>query len=118
MKGYSVQLRNHARTLRHASTDAELRLWRELRSRTFAGYKFRRQHPIDGYIADFVCLEEQLVVELDGGQHTEQTQYDAQRTEALERLGFRVLRYWNNDVLTNTDGVLLAILLALRAPSP
>ena len=118
MKGYSALLRERARGLRHASTDAELRLWHELRSRTFAGFKFRRQHPIGGYITDFACLEQKLLIELDGGQHAEQSNYDAARTAALEARGFRVLRFWNNDVLTEMESVLQAIFVELRRPSP
>ena len=84
------------------------------------GVKFRRQHPAEGYIADFYCLEARLVVELDGGGHAEESQerYDAERTVALERAGIRVLRFWNTDVLQNAEGVLEMILAALRPPSP
>ena len=107
-------LRQKARNLRNAGTDAERRLWQHLRLRQFAGCKFRRQVPIAGYIADFVCPEMKLIVELDGGQHVEQAAYDARRTHALEAEGYRVLRYWNDDVLVRTTGVLEDILRALE----
>ena len=82
------------------------------------GLKFRRQHPYGDYILDFVCLEAKLIVELDGSQHFEQAEHDAHRTRFLECAGFRVLRFWNNQVLQETDGVLEAIRLALQDPSP
>src|SRR5262249_49415173 len=94
--------------LRKASTDAERRLWSHLRSAQF-GYKFRRQHEIAGYIVDFVCMDKRLIVELDGSQHLDQIAYDEKRTDVLRRLGFRVLRFWNNDVLPDASGVLAAI---------
>lgn len=90
-------------------TDAEQTLWRALRGRRFAGHKFRRQHPFDQYILDFVCLERRLVIEVDGGQHAEQLSADAARTAYLERAGFQVLRFWNNEVLQETDAVLAQI---------
>ena len=105
--------------LRTNATDAEQKIWYFLRNRQFEKYKFRRQHPIGVYIVDFVCLMEKLIVELDGGQHVEQAQYDARRTNALVEKGFRVLRFWNNDVMQNTDAVLEKILAELNAgPSP
>ena len=104
--------------LRTNSTDAEKRLWRALRNRQLAGSKFRRQHPIPPYIVDFVCLEARLIVELDGGQHAEALPYDAARTTYLERLGYKVLRSWNNEVLGNTEMVLEAILSELPSPRP
>ncbi len=113
-----------ARNLRTQSTDAERTLWRHLRSRHADGYKFRRQHPIGPYIADFACPEQWLIIELDGSQHMERTVQDRQRTTFLESQGFRVLRFWDNDVLKNTEGVLTTILIALdsatahRIPSP
>jgi very-short-patch-repair endonuclease len=88
-------------------TDAETRLWAALRDRGIAGWKFRRQVPIQGYVVDFACLPAQLVVELDGGQH-EPTRDDA-RTRVLEAAGYRVVRFWNHEALANTDGVLAAI---------
>lgn len=95
-------------------TDAEQRIWRHLRLRQIDGHKFRRQHPIGHYIADFVCIERKLIVEVDGGQHADQLEYDAARTASLESNGYRVLRFWNNDVLGNIEGVLTQILEALR----
>jgi len=94
-----------ARELRTDSTDAERRLWQKLKRRQLAGVKFRRQQPIGPYIVDFVCLERRLVIEVDGGQHSERLDEDTQRSQWLEAQGFRVLRFWNNDVLANTDVV-------------
>jgi very-short-patch-repair endonuclease len=102
-----------ARKLRRSSTDAETHLWYRLRARRLAGYKFRRQLPIGRHIADFACEEARLVVELDGSQHSD-SETDALRTQALEAAGYQVLRFWNNDVLQNTDGVLEEILRTLR----
>jgi len=105
--------------LRVNQTDAERRLWSHLRNRGLEGHKFRRQFTVGPFIADFVCAEDMLIVELDGGQHSERISEDARRTVFLESLGYRVLRFWNNDVLLNTDGVLEAILSALgAAPHP
>ncbi len=99
----------HARTLRKNMTDAEKRLWQRLNRRQLCGVRFRRQAPIGNYIADFVCFECALIVELDGGQHADQTLYDERRTHWLESQGFCVLRFWNNEVLENTAGVLEVI---------
>ena len=104
----------HARALRANQTDAETRLWLRLRDRRLAGAKFRRQAAIGPYIADFACFPARLIVELDGGQHAQDADADAARTAWLEGQGFRVLRFWNNDVLANTEGVLERILEALR----
>jgi very-short-patch-repair endonuclease len=101
------------RSLRREPTDAEARLWYFVRNRRLSGMKFRRQHPLGGYFVDFVCLERRLVVELDGGQHALRQVYDGRRTAVLERLGFRVIRFWNDDVLLRTEGVLDAVLAAL-----
>ena len=106
------------RKLRTSMTDAENRLWRQLRGKQIAGFKFRRQHPFGDYILDFVCLEAELVVEVDGGQHMQTTAEDAERDRRLEATGFRVLRFWNNQVLNEMEGVLETILAALRNPSP
>ena len=103
----------HARALRANQTEVEARLWQRLRDRQLAGAKFRRQAPFGPYIADFACLAAKLIVELDGGQHADNEEADAARTAWLEGQGFRVLRFWNNDVLANTDGVLEEILAAL-----
>ncbi len=92
-------------------TDAESRLWSRLRRRQLEGHRFRRQVPIGGYIADFVCLKSRLVIELDGGQHNEAENetLDSERTARLQKQGFRVLRFWNSDVLMETDSVMEAI---------
>jgi lysyl-tRNA synthetase class 2 len=108
---------DHAKELRRAQTDAERKLWSRLRNAQL-GIKFRRQHKAAGYILDFACLEKNLVIELDGSQHSEQTAYDNRRTIALEQLGFRVLRFWNTDALQNTDNVLATIVAALNEPRP
>jgi very-short-patch-repair endonuclease len=101
--------------MRSESTEAEHRLWQLLRAHRFAGYKFRRQVPLDFYIADFVCFSERLVVELDGGQHAESTR-DERRDSYLKAQGFRVIRVWNSDLFTNEDGVAELVLSALRTP--
>ena len=98
-----------ARALRTNSTDVENLLWRQLRRKQFAGLKFKRQQPIDNYIVDFVCFEKRVVIEVDGGQHASERDKDAQRGEYLIRNGFKVLRFWNNEVLQNMDGVLEVI---------
>ena len=98
-----------ARTLRKHSTDAERALWRLLRSRRLQGFKFRRQVPMGDYIVDFVCFEAMLVVEVDGGHHLEQSSSDDERTRWLESEGFRVLRFWNNQVLKEPGAVLETI---------
>jgi very-short-patch-repair endonuclease len=103
-----------ARRLRRDSTDAERALWRRLRGRRLEGYKFRRQVPFDPYIADFVCDDAKLVIEVDGGQHDWDREKDEIRTRYIEAFGFRVIRYWNNDVLSNMDGVLQQILIELK----
>ena len=100
----------NARELRNNPTDAERRLWQELKRRQIAGVKFRRQQPIGPFIVDFVCFERRVIVEVDGGQHAEQLHQDEQRTRWLEAQGYRVLRFWNNDVLANTEDVAQAIL--------
>ena len=104
-----------ARQLRNEGTDAERRLWYFLRRQQLAGHKFRRQYPLAGYIVDFVCVPARLVIELDGGQHLEAIEYDQRRTEILEREGYRVLRFWNDDVLLHTEDVLAEILRVLEA---
>ena len=106
-----------ARRLRRNLTDAEIRLWFALRDRRLAGYKFRRQHPIDGFIADFACTKHKLIIEADGGQHGDST-VDARRTELLEAKGWKVLRFWNNEILSNTEGVIQTILDTLQESPP
>ncbi len=103
-----------ARRLRHDRTDAKRWLWHYLRQRQLGGHKFRRQYPLAGYIADFVCVPARLVVELDGGQHLDALAYDQRRTEALQRGGYRVLRFWNDDVLLPTDDVVGEIFRVLE----
>ncbi len=102
-----------AKRLRRDQTDAERLLWARLRDRQLNGYKFRRQRPIERYVVDFVCIERRLVVELDGGQHAEQMSKDDLRTAEIVRRGFRVIRFWNNDVIANIEGVLEAIAVKL-----
>ncbi|KRB10945.1 endonuclease domain-containing protein [Lysobacter sp. Root690] len=106
------QKSDFARSLRHRMTDAEHRLWFHLRNRTLMGCKFRRQHPIGPYVADFACIERGLIVEADGGQHSN-LHADERRTLYLRSRGYRVLRFWNNDVLMRTDAVLEQIHAAL-----
>lgn len=96
-----------ARTMRHGGTDAEGRLWQALRARQLQGAKFRRQVPLGDYVADFLCFEARLIVEVDGGQHS--LERDGARTAWLESQGFRVVRFWNNEVLGNLEGVLRMI---------
>ena len=103
-----------ARHLRKNPTDAEQKLWSRLRRKQLHGYRFRRQRSIGPYIVDFVCLEVSLIIEVDGGQHAEQVAKDEARARFLEKEGYRVIRFWNNDVLANTDGVLEAILHDLQ----
>jgi len=98
-----------ARRLRRDQTDAERALWFRLRDRRLNGLKFRRQMPIKSYVVDFCCEAAHLVIELDGGQHGERNVEDAKRTADLEAYGYLVLRFWNNDVLSNIDGVLETI---------
>src|ERR1700742_5033165 len=93
-----------ARGLRVNQTDAETVLWNRIRNRQIDGYKFVRQYPIAGYICDFVCREMRLVIEVDGGQHNESAA-DAIRDHRLSEEGYKVIRFWNNDVLGNTEGV-------------
>jgi len=104
-----------AKGLRQNRTKAEKRLWERLRRKRIDGFRFRQQAPIGKYVADFVCFETKLVVELDGGQHAEQAAADAQRSEWLESEGFQVLRFWNNEVFENINGVEAVIQAALHA---
>jgi len=107
----------NAKQLRSQQTDAELRLWYHLRAHRFFGLKFKRQKPIGGYIVDFVCMEQRLIVELDGGQHSETLAYDERRDAWLAGQGYRVLRFWNDDVLRDTEGV-LEVIRGTLSPSP
>ncbi|MHB1350141.1 MAG: endonuclease domain-containing protein [Desulfobulbaceae bacterium] len=102
-------LQNRARELRTNVTDAERHLWRHLRNRQVEGARFRRQQPIEGYIVDFVSFDRRIIIELDGGQHAEAKTRDQQRDTCLSENGFTVLRFWNNDVFSNLEGVLAVI---------
>ncbi|MBX7104181.1 MAG: endonuclease domain-containing protein [Gemmataceae bacterium] len=104
-----------ARHLRRNMTDAERRLWSLLRDRQLTGWKFRRQVPVGPYVADFACLERRLIVELDGSQHVEQSDYDAERSTWLVEQGFAVVRFWNHQVFEEPDAVVEAIWQALGA---
>ncbi|MCL1636041.1 endonuclease domain-containing protein [Luteimonas sp. SX5] len=108
-------LLDHAKRMRTIQTDAEALLWRHFRGKRFSGFKFRRQQPIGPYIVDFVCLRCRVVVEADGGQHSDALEYDAVRTAWLEAQGFRVLRFWNNDILQRIEAVLDSVLKALES---
>ncbi len=104
-----TMLNKFKKSLRFSQTDVENILWYHLKNRNMKRLKFRRQHVLQGYIVDFVCLEKKLIIELDGGQHAEQETYDAARTQTLENDGFKVIRFWNNDVLENISAVLEVI---------
>jgi len=114
----SSTLSPHTKRLRRNDTDAERKLWMRLRDRQLNGLKFRRQQPIGRYIVDFFCPEYRLVIELDGGQHADQIQADKRRTELLNKAGYRVLRFWDNEVLTSIDAVLERIADAMNPPHP
>jgi very-short-patch-repair endonuclease len=101
--------RIRAQALRKNPTDAERKLWAYLRLRQLGGYKFRRQHPVGPYIVDFICIQRKLIIEVDGGQHDERRCYDVKRDKWLQENGFKVLRFWNNEVLTNIDDVMEVI---------
>lgn len=102
----SEKLLSRARGMRRQASDAEALLWRHLRNRQMLGYKFRRQAVIEPHIVDFACLEAKLVIEADGGQHAGQVGYDARRSARLEAMGYKVLRFWNHQILVETDTVL------------
>ena len=108
----------NARNLRKNATDAEQKLWRHLRNRQLAGVKFRTQYPIAGHVADFASPEQRLVIELDGGQHADRQDQDEERTRKLNCNGYRVLRFWNDDVLLRTEDVVTEILRVLTQPLP
>ncbi|MBI4397689.1 MAG: endonuclease domain-containing protein [Candidatus Omnitrophica bacterium] len=109
-----------ARALRKHQTDTEAKLWHYLRKRSFGGLKFRRQYVVGPYITDFCCVEKRLIIELDGGQHTEprHEKYDAQRTEYLRKEGYKVLRFWDHDVWQETEAVWEAIDAAVKTLTP
>jgi very-short-patch-repair endonuclease len=108
----SPKIRNNARKMRKAPTDAELKLWNELRAHRLMGLGFRRQMPIAGYIVDFACPSHRLIVELDGSQHgtDDAVVYDQQRTMSLQDDGWTVLHFWNDDILKDIDNVCLHII--------
>ena len=111
-------LTGRARTLRADQTDVERLLWGKLRDRRLCGWKWKRQVPRDPYIVDFLCADAALVVELDGGQHTENVAYDARRTADLRDMGLTVIRFWNDEVKENLDGVCDTILAACGGEAP
>jgi len=112
-KRSNPKTRTRAIELRKEPTPAERKLWAIIRNDQL-GVNFRRQHAVGNYIPDFVCIEKKLIIELDGSQHLEQEAYDNERTKYLELLGYRVIRFWNNDVTNNIDDVILAILHAMK----
>ena len=110
-----------ARNLRKQSTNAERQLWKYLRAHRSAGYKFKRQVVIEPYIVDFVCMEARLIVEADGGQHLEQIEDDSERSEYLESLGYKVIRFWNHEILNDIHHVLEQVhryLIEVPSPQP
>jgi len=113
----SDRMRTNAKRMRHKMTDAELKLWNELRAHRLEGLGFRRQHPVGPYIVDFACVEHRLIVEVDGSQHADDVdaEYDAKRTKYLELQGWTVIRFWNDDVLKDLDNTCAHILAVLRA---
>ena len=113
-----MSLVDKAKHLRSHQTEAEQRLWYHLRAHRFMGLKFKRQKPIGRYIVDFICLERRVIVELDGGQHSSQTEYDNRRDRWLREQGYQVLRFWNHEVMQQLDAVLERIRLAAFSPSP
>jgi very-short-patch-repair endonuclease len=117
--GRGQQALNNAKSLRTNQTDAEQRLWYHLRAHRFMDLKFKRQKPMGSYVVDFVCVERRLIIELDGGQHAEQENYDQHRDAWLRGQGYTVLRFWNNDVMQNLEGVLEKIRCTLAlSPTP
>lgn len=109
-----MKLTNTARSLRQHQTDVEQLLWQRLRNRQIMNAKFRRQFPIDPYIVDFCCLDFKLIIELDGSQHIERSQSDMARSQILAQRGFKVIRFWNNEVMENIEGVLTKIYLVIE----
>jgi len=116
-RGRKKLLRDRAKAMRTSQTEAEHRLWQLLRAKRFDGFKIKRQLPIDDYVVDFVCLSARLIVEADGGQHAE-SRHDERRDAYLRAQGFRILRFWNNEIFTNEGGVMERILNALSSPLP
>ena len=114
----TTRSKQRARSLRQRATDAEQLMWAFLRDRRLAGYKFRRQHSIGPYFVDFVSLSEKLVIELDGGLHAERANYDEERTRFLQSTGYRVVRYWDHEMLLDPEPVLDDVLRHLQMPFP
>lgn len=108
-KGYE-----NARKLRKELTPAERKLWAHLSNRKLKGVKFRKQHAIGNYVPDFCAIKERLIIELDGSQHLEQQEYDEDRTKYFESLGYRVIRFWNNQIMNDMNGVILAVTFAIE----
>lgn len=108
-----MKLTKRARNLRINSTEVEKKLWYHLRNKQLDGYKFRRQYPVGNYIADFVCVSLKIIIELDGGQYAEQLEYDKKRDKYLGKQGYKVIRFWNNDVTDHLEGILKTISLTL-----
>ena len=106
----------NSKNLRTNLTDAEQKIWRHIRQRQLNNLKFRRQQIIGNYIVDFICFEKKLIIEIDGGQHTDEN--DRKRTNFLEKEGYKILRFWNNDVLNNIEGVLEKIFIDLNEDTP
>lgn len=104
----------NAKYLRKNQTDAERKIWRNIRNRQLGDFKFKRQYPMGPYILDFVCIDRKLVVEIDGGQHMERREKDRKRTQYLESRGYRVIRFWNDQALKETPAVLESILECLN----
>ena len=117
-EGRPSLMKARARSLRHKCTDAEVLVWQHLRSRRLLGCKFRRQVPIGKYIVDFLCEDPPIIIELDGGQHMEQERYDQTRTDWLQANGFLVLRFWNNDIAENLEGVLESLFSTIEKSRP
>ena len=117
-EGLQALMKSRARSLRRKSTDAEVVLWQHLRNRRLLGCKFRRQVPIGKYIVDFLCEDPPIIIELDGGQHMEQERYDQTRTNWLQANGFLVLRFWNNDIAENLEGVLESLFSTIEKSRP
>lgn len=109
LKGFAQELRNN-------QTDAEKEIWSHLRQRQMFYFKFRRQQIIGNYIVDFICFEKQLIIEIDGGQHSDIT--DKRRTDFFEKEGYKILRFWNNEVLSNIEGVMEKVLIELNITPP
>lgn len=116
MPTIQVMANEFARRLRRNQTKAERMLWQALRGKQLGGYRFRRQHPMGPYVADFICLERKLIVELDGDQHAFDATRDKKRDDWLQSRGYFVLRFWNNEVYDNLPGVLEKLLEHLQIP--